>query len=327
MLGVFGNVESKGAVRALVQEPVEAVKPSARTSLASAFSAIGAPTRMALGDVLQHIRQREQLGATGIPMDPWRLNEQLLAVVTACHGLDVARRQLLNALNTRKKLENVSHIVGARVAAGLSGSAEQQQLAELLTTSSRLVEVTSEAWETASRHFTRLTRFLPSQLVDGVEGFVPVDPAEVDRLAQASLLACPNTQAQLKQLALEGARRRDASPDLVAPTADELSAWIFRLHQARAQAVSRFSQARESYLQAEMAWGLAKTRVKGARSARQIAEAQFRVGVRGVAEFAQALIDLVQLRNDFLQRESDACVARSAMYAMALQLPEQFGLR
>ena len=83
MLGVFGNVESKGAVRALVQEPVEAVKPSARTSLASAFSAIGAPTRMTLGDVLQHIRQRELLGKQlalrerELPQQVWPVNREL----------------------------------------------------------------------------------------------------------------------------------------------------------------------------------------------------------------------------------------------------------
>lgn len=327
MLGVFGNVGSKGAAKIAVQEPVEALTPQARSSLASAFAAIGAPGRIAIRDVLQHVRHRESLGAPGVPIDPWRLNEQLLAAATACHGVDVARRQLLNALNTRKKLENVSHIVGARVAAGLSQSAEQGQLADVLAESGRLVEAATEAWETASRDFTRLTRFLPSQLDDRTEGFVAVDPAEVDRLAQASLLACPNTQAHLKQLALEGARRRDASPDLVAPTADELSAWIFRLHQARGHAVGRFAQARETYLQAEMAWGLAKSRVTRARTARQIAEAQFRVGVRSVLAFSQALIELAQLRNDFLQRESEACVARCALYALALQLPEQFGLR
>jgi hypothetical protein len=327
MLGVFGNVGGRGAVRAMVREPVEALRPSVRTPPPRAFAAMGAPARVAVRDVLQHIRQRESVGATGVPTDPWRLNEQLLAALTACHGVDVARRQLLNTLNTRKKLENVSHIVGARAGAGLSGSAEQRQLADGLAASGRAVELATDAWETASRHFTRLTRFLPSQLDDCVEGFVAVDAAEIDRLAQASLLACPNTQAHLKQLALEGARRRDASPDQVVPTAEELSAWIFLLHQARSQAIGRFSQAREAYLQAEMAWELAKTRVARARSARQIAEAQFRVGARDVGAFAQALIDLVGLRNELLRRESDACVARAAMYAMALQLPELFGLR
>jgi hypothetical protein len=284
--------------------------------------------RMTLRDVLQHAWQGERVAdALSDPRLLKRLNERMLHALEACHRVDTARRQLLNTLKTQKTLDNVSHVLVARVASGSSDFVEQRKLALLLADMRRSVTEALTTWDAASRHFTRLTRLFPAQLDTITAAFEPVDAVEIDRLAQASLLGCTRTQDLLREVAQERAGQQmpfAKRADLVA--ADQRTC-VTRLQDARTEAVGEFSMARESYLQAVMDFGLAQFRVKRARDARDVAEAGFRIGARGVLEFAEAIINQNRQRNGLLELESGASVARHALYALALQLPEQFDLR
>lgn len=280
-------------------------------------------------DVLRHVSLSD-LGSAPPCSDARslrHLNEQMLTVLEVCHRVDTARRQLLNTLKAQKTLESVSHILAARVEAGLSECLEQRKLALRLADVRRSVTEAVGAWDGASKQFTRLTRLLPAQLGALAEGFEPVDPAEIDRLAEASVLNCPQTQDSLRQLARERARRRGSPAAWTGPLPEDLGAWVSRLHQARNQAIGQFAAARETYLQAVMDCGLAQARLAQACDARRLAEAGFRIGARGVLEFAEAVSDENRLRNGLLDLEAQACMARHSLHAMALLLPEQFDLR
>ncbi len=284
--------------------------------------------RMTVRDVLQHTRQGEQGGgALPDPRHLRRLNERMLHVLEACHRVDTARRQLLNTLKTQKTLDNVSHVLVARVESGSSNFVEQRKLALLLADMRRSVTEALATWDVASRHFTRLTRMFPAQLDTITAVFEPVDAIEIDRLAQASVLGCVQTQDVLRELAQERARQPMSFAERADLAAEDLRARMTRLQDARTEAVGAFSMAREAYLQAVMDFGLAQFRVKRARDARDVAEAGFRIGARGVLEFAESIINQNRQRNDMLDLESRACVARHALYALALLLPEQFDLR
>lgn len=255
------------------------------------------------------------------------LNERMLTTLEACHRVDTARRQLLNTLKAQKTLESVSHILAARVEAGLSECLEQRKLALRLADMRRSVTEAIAAWDGASKQFTRLTRLLPAQLGALAEGFEPLDPAEIDRLAEASAFNCPQTQDSLRQLARERVRRRGSPAAWAGPLPEDLGAWVSRLHQARHQAIGQFAAARETYLQAVMDCGLAQAKAAQAHDARRLAEASFRIGVRGVLEFTEAVSDQNRQRNGLLDLEAQACMARHSLYAMALLLPGQFDLR
>lgn len=283
--------------------------------------------RMTVREVLQHTRQGEQRDALSDPRQLRRFNERALHVIEACHRADTTRRQLLNTLKTQKTLDNVSHVLVARVESGSSGFVEQRKLALLLADMRRSVAEALAAWDVASRHFTRLTRLFPAQLDTITAAFEPLDAIEIDRLAQASALGCVRTQDVLQELAQDRARHHVSFAEHTDLAAEDLRARMTRLQDARAEAVGEFSMAREAYLQAVMDFGLAQFRVKRAREARDMAEAGFRIGARGVMEFAGAIINQNRQRNDMLDLASRACVARHALYALALLLPEQFDLR
>jgi len=284
---------------------------------------------MTMCEVVQHTRRGEQdAGALSDPRHLRRLNERALHVLEACHRVDTARRQLLNTLKTQKTLDNVSHVLVARVEFGSSNFVEQRKLALLLADMRRSVTEALTTWDVASRHFTRLTRLFPAQLDTIAVAFEPVDAVEIDRLAQASVLASAQTQGVLQELVQEHARRQMSSAERTDHlAAEDLRACVTRQQDASAEAVGEFSVAREAYLQAAMDLGLAQLRVKRARDARNMAEAGFRIGARGVLEFAESIINQNRQRNDMLDLESRACVARHTLYALALLLPEQFGLR
>ena len=283
--------------------------------------------RMTVREVLQHTWQgRQGAGTLSDPRHLRRLNERMLYVLEARHQVDTARRQLLNTLKTQKTLDNVSHVLVARVESGSSDFVEQRKLALLLADMRRWVTEALTTWDAASRHFTRLTRLFPAQLDTITAVFEPVDAIEIDRLAQASVLGCAQTQDVLQDLAQEHARQRTSPTERTDLAVEDLRARVTRLQDARTQAVGEFSAAREAYLQAVMDFGLAQFRVRRARDARNMAEAGFRIGARGVLEFAEAIINQNRQRNDMLDLESRACVARHALYALALMLPEQFDL-
>lgn len=285
-------------------------------------------SRMTVCEVVQYTRQGER--GTGAPSDPRhlrRLNERMLHVLEACHRVDTVRRQTLNTLKTQKTLDNVSHVLVARVASGSSDFVEQRKLALLLADMRRSVTQALATWDAASRHFTSLTRLFPAQLATITAAFEPLDAIEIDRLAQARVLGCAQTQEALQELAQEHARQHMSSAECTDLAAEDLRVCVTRLQDARTDAVGEFSAAREAYLQAVMDFGLAQFRVKRARDARGTAEAGFRIGARGVLEFAESIINQNRQRNDMLELESRACVARHALYALALLLPEQFDLR
>jgi hypothetical protein len=284
---------------------------------------------MGPGDVVRHVMRNDPASALACAdaRGLRHLNEQMLTTLEACHRVDTARRQLLNTLKAQKTLESVSHILAARVEAGLSECLEQRKLALLLTDMRRSVTQAIGAWDGASKQFTRLTRLLPAQLGALAEGFEPMDPAEIDRLADASALNCPQTQDSLRQLARERARRRGSPAAWAGPLPEDLGAWVSRLHQARDEAIGQFAAARETYLQAVMDCGLAQARVAQACDTRRLAEAGFRIGSRGVLEFAAAVSEQNRLCNELLGLTAKACMARHSLYAMALSLPGQFDLR
>lgn len=284
--------------------------------------------RMTVREVLQHTRQSEQGNrALSDLRQLRRFNERALHVIEACHRVDTTRRQLLNTLKTQKTLDNVSHVLVARVESGSSDFVEQRKLALLLADMRRSVTEALATWDVASRHFTRLTRLFPAQLDTITAAFEPLDATEIDRLAEASVLGCAQTQDVLQELAQERARHHAPLMEPPHLAAKDLRARMARLQDAGTEAVDEFSRAREAYLQAVMDFGLAQFRVKRARDARDMAEAGFRIGARGVLEFAESIINQNRQRNEMLDLESRASVARHALYALALLLPEQFDLR
>lgn len=250
---------------------------------------------MAFRDVLRHVHLLENRGDVHAPIDLRRLNERPLCVLIACHQLDTARRRLMGSMNTQQTLKDAAHLLMARVHSGQSRLSEQLKLEAMLADLRRSVEDATEMWARAGRYFTRVTRLLPAQLDASEEGFVPVTPTEVDRLA------------------LEAQRAGDASL--------EDSEWY------SPPVGGRFVQARETYLQAVMDWESAQAAWTSAGRARQQAEIGFRVGARGVLEFAQAVVSQDWQRGSFLSREAYACMKRHALYAAALQLPAHLGLR
>jgi len=250
---------------------------------------------MAFRDVLKHVHLRENRGDAHAPIDLRRLNERLLCVLIACHQLDTARRRLMGSMNAQQTLKDAAHLLMARVDGGHSRLPEQLKLEAMLADLRRSVEDATEMWARAGRYFTRVTRLLPAQLDANEGGFVPVAPTEVDRLA------------------LEAQRVGDAflqDSEWYSPPVGD-----------------RFARARQTYLQAVMDWESAQAGWVSAGRARQQAEIGFRVGPRGVLEFAQAVVSQDWQRGSFLSREAHACMKRHALYAAALQLPAHLGLR
>ena len=95
---------------------------------------------MTPGDVLRHVMLNDPASALACAdaRGLRHLNEQMLTILEACHRVDTARRQLLNTLKAQKTLESVSHILAARVEAGLSECLEQRKLALRLADALRL---------------------------------------------------------------------------------------------------------------------------------------------------------------------------------------------
>lgn len=249
---------------------------------------------LAFRDVLQHVYVREDDRDARAPADRRRLNERLLCVLTACHEVHTARRRLMGSLNTQQTLTNVEHLLTARGDAGGSPGREQLKLDEMLTDVQCSVEMATALWEAAGQHFTRVTRLLPAQLTAGAVDFLPLAPAEIDRLAR---------EAQQQGDALSRA------PDGHCTTASD-----------------RFAQARESYLQAVMDLELAQARWERAGRVRHQAESGCHTGPHGALAFAQAVVSQEWQRGNLLMREAHACMTGHALYAVALQLPVRFEL-
>ena len=253
-----------------------------------------AVTGMAFRDVLQHVHARDLEWDARVSTDLRRLNDRFMCVLNACHEVDTARRRLTGCLNTQRTLKDVVHLLTAREDPGPCPGAEQLKFAEMLADLRCSVEMATAMWEAAGRHFTRVTRLLPAQLDTNGAGFMPVAPAELDRLA------------------LE-AQRQDGAPP---KTSDS----------HRLSVSERFVQARESYLQAVMDWELAQTRWVRTGRARQLAEPGRHTGPCGALAFAKAVVGQEWQRSNLLMREAHACMTRHALYAAVLQLPTHLGL-
>lgn len=158
----------------------------ARYEVRSRQTAYGA--RMPFRDLVRYLYRRE-LAADPQMADPPRLNERLLAILTACHELDTTRRQLLGTLKTRQSLESVAHIVAARVDAGLSLASARQELWQPLDDLRRCVEEVTSRWEAAGQHFTQVTRLLPSQLDADFGGQGPALSGDVQAAIRAGARA------------------------------------------------------------------------------------------------------------------------------------------
>lgn len=251
---------------------------------------------MTLREVLQHTRR--QASHLSVALDPQQLgqhNAHTLEVVQACLGVDTSRRRLTNTLMAQTTLDDVAHVLEARVAAGRSDAQALSGLARHQSAVRHSVADAMERWDAASQHFTRLTRLLPSQLDATAIRFVPLDTREIERLAQASVLA------RLQ------AREQSAG-------------------QRGATAVGEFSTARVAYRQTAAACERARIRLNGVLATRAMAEAGFRFGAHCAVGYAEIVTQVYDERCVVLDRELSACMARYALYALALQLPEQFGL-
>lgn len=250
---------------------------------------------MTLFEVLQHSRRGEPGTPTVLDLRQLRRsNDHMLAVLYACLRVDASRRRLTNTLRVQTTLDDVAHVLEARVAAGTADALELNELAQHQAAMRRSVTDAMAVWDATNNHFTSLTRLLPSQLGKLTVRFVPIDASEVARLAQASVLA--RLQAQPPRMREEGA------------------------------ALDEFSTARTAYKQAVAEHDLARIRLERAGAARDMAEAGFRFGAHGVLRFAEAIVMQHNERNGMLGREFKACMALYALYALALQLPEQFDL-
>lgn len=248
---------------------------------------------MSFRDVLQHVYRREGGRDARTPVELRRLNDRLLAVLTACHEVDTARRRLMGSLNTQQIFKDVTHLLAAR-GDGLGASAQRLQFASMQADLRHLVETATALWDSAGRHFTRVTRLLPAQLNAHEAAFVPLDPAEVDRLAREA----PRHRAALEE------------------ASDLHGEWVG----------DRFVQARASYQRAVMGRELAHAGWARVEQARQSAEPGIHMGSRGALAFARVVIQQDWQRGSLLMREAHACMTRHALYAAVLQLPEQLGL-
>jgi hypothetical protein len=247
---------------------------------------VGTTEGMAFRDVLQHVYRREGGRDARTPAELRRLNDQLLVVLTACHEVDTARRRLMGSLNTQQIFKDVAHLLAARGDA-LGAGAQRLQFSSMQADLRHLVEMATSLWDAAGRHFTRVTRLLPAQLSAHEAAFVPLDPAEIDRLAR------------------EAPRHRAAL--------GEASDWH------REWMGDRFTQARATYQRAVAQWA-------SVERARQQAEPGIHMGSRGALTFARVVIHQDWQRGFLLMREAHACVTRHALYAAVLQLPEQLSL-
>lgn len=270
------------------------VRHEVRAPVGSGGVAGSAATGMAFRDVLQHVHVRHAAWEALVPTDSRRVNDRLLSVLNACHEVDTARRRLMGCLNTQRTLKDVVHLLTAREDPGPCPGAEQLKFAEMLADLRCSVEMATAMWEAAGRHFTRVTRLLPAQLDTNGAGFMPVAPAELDRLA------------------LE-AQRQDGAPSKTS-------------EGHRASARDRFAQARATYLQAIVDWELAQTRWARTGRVRLQAEPGRHTGPGGALAFAKAVVGQEWQRSNLLMREAHACMTRHALYAAALQLPAHLGL-
>lgn len=294
---------SKGWIEALGKQTRHEVRsPESHNGRATAPFA-----RMSFPEVLQIVHLRESGLDPHTLSDPQRLNARLLCVLAACHEVDSARRRLMSSLNTLQTLQDVSHVLVARVEAGLSTPGEPLRLALMLADVRRSVEVATAMWEMAAPHFTRVTRLFPTQVEAALDGFVPMDPAEIERLA------------------LESAPRWSSPGAHTEPLAQNLGVHRLHLLDACSEERDRFVQARELYLQAVTDWELAQSMMVRARRTRELAESHFRVGTRSVLEFAEALVNEDRQRISLITRAAHASMKRYGLYAVALLLPEQFG--
>lgn len=262
---------------------------------------VAAPTRgmegsttegMSFRDVLQHVYRREGGRDARTPVELRRLNDRLLGVLTACHEVDTARRRLMGSLNTQQVFKSLTHLLVAR-GDGLGASAQRQQFSVLQADLRHLVEMATALWDAAGRHFTRVTRLLPAQLNAHEAAFVPLDPAEVERLAR---------EAPRHRAALEAS--------------DPQCEWMG----------DRFVQARATYQRAVVGRELAHARWARVEQARQSAEPGVHLGTGGALTFARVVIHQDWQRGPLLMRDAHACVTRHALYAAVLRLPEQLGL-
>jgi hypothetical protein len=248
---------------------------------------------MSFRDVLQHVYRREGGRDARTPIELRRLNDHLLAVLTACHEVDTARRRLMGSLNSQQIFKDLTDLLAAR-GDGLGTGAQGQQFSWMQADLRNLVEMATSLWDVAGRHFTRVTRLLPAQLSAHEVAFVPLDTAEIDRLAR------------------EAPRHRAALEDA--------SDW------RREWRGDRFTQARTTYLRAVAGRELAQAQWAGVERARQQAEPGIHMSSRGALAFARVVIQQDWQRGLMLMREAHACVTRHALYAAVLQLPEQLGL-
>lgn len=156
--------------------------------------------RLSFKDVLQHVHLREAGVDSGVPQDPQLLNERLLRALTACHEVETARRRLLGALNAQQTLDEMAHLLKARVGAGLCMPAEPHRLMVLRGDVGRSVEMATAMWDMASRHFTRVTRLLPVQLEGNMGGRVRMAQDEFEQLErQAARLGVSDHFAQARE--------------------------------------------------------------------------------------------------------------------------------
>lgn len=253
----------------------------------------GTTESMTLRDVLLHVYRREGGRDARAPSELRRLNDRLLVVLTACREVDTARHRLMGTLNTQHTFDEVMHLLAAR-GDGRGDGAQRRRLSAMQADLLHLVEMATALWDVAGRYFTRVTRLLPAQLSALEDGFVPLDPAEVDRLAR------------------EAPRHRAALGE-----ASELHGeWMG----------DRFVQARATYQRAVEGRELAHARWARIERARQLAEPGIHTGSRGALAFAELVIQQDWQRGFLLMRDAHACMARHALYAAVLRLPEQLGL-
>jgi len=155
----------------------EVRSPDARAGLAA-----NTVVRLTFQDVLQYVHSRTGCAEAPLPSDPSWLNERLLCVLTACHEVDTARRRLLGALSAQQTLDEMAHLLTARVGAGLCTPTEPGRLVVMRADIQRSVEMATAMWDMAGRHFTRVTRLLPAQLDGNARGVQPLAQEEIERL-------------------------------------------------------------------------------------------------------------------------------------------------
>lgn len=146
-------------VRARCKDDQAAVEQSRRDRDAPPYG--GAVLGMSMPAVLRHVRRSYPQGG-----DLTSVEQQ---VVEACYGLHAARLQLMAALNTQERIDQLNDLVRGRAEAGLEVGQDRSVVQAMRREVHDGVFQAMADWRSAGQRLTACAKILPSQLRQDVQ--------------------------------------------------------------------------------------------------------------------------------------------------------------